>query len=124
MQPVQEEEENMFEYAVSQVVKVVDGDTLDLVLDLGFSIRIKTRVRLIGIDTAEMASKEKGEKERAKAARDFVRGWLEASDGELIARTTKDDKYGRMLAEISRPDGATLTGALLDARLAKRYSVR
>lgn len=114
----------MYEYAIEQVLKVVDGDTLDLMLDLGFSVRMKARVRLIGIDTAEIRAKDAGERERAKAAREFVGNWLRASEGQLRARTTKDDKWGRMLAEIIREDGSELTAALLDARLAKRYSGR
>ena len=113
----------MYEYSVVEVVKIVDGDTLDVVLDLGFSVRVKSRVRLAGIDTPEMASKDLGDRERARAARQFVQAWI-AQGGQLRARTTKDDKYGRMLAELVREDGATITDALLDARLAKRYSGR
>lgn len=113
----------MYEYSVLEVLKVVDGDTLDLLLDLGFSVRMKTRVRLIGIDTPEMSSKDLGDRERARAARQFVQSWI-AQGGQLRARTTKDDKYGRMLAELVREDGETITKALLDARLAKRYSGR
>ena len=102
------------------VRKVVDGDTLDLELDLGFSVRIVHRVRLAGIDTAEIASKDLGERERAKAARDFVSAWIARQENQIRAETTKDDKYGRMLAEL-HGDSTTLTGELLEARLAKKY---
>lgn len=106
-------------FPVVSVRKVVDGDTLDLELDLGFSVHTIQRVRLIGIDTPEIASKDAGDRERAKAAREFVAAWCSRQD-QIRAETTKDDKYGRMLAEL-HGDSSTLTGDLLEARLAKRY---
>jgi len=107
-------------FPVISVRKVVDGDTLDLELDLGFNIRYLQRVRLVGIDTPEIASKDAGDRERAKAARDFVGAWIARQEDQIRAETTKDDKYGRMLCEL-HGDSTTLTGELLEARLAKRY---
>lgn len=111
---------HQFRFPVMEVLKVVDGDTLDLMLDLGFSIRLAQRVRLIGIDTPEIASKDAVEKERARSAREFVRAWCDRQD-QIVAVTTKDEKYGRMLADLEGDGGAVLTAALLEARLAKAY---
>ena len=52
----------MYEYLVKEVVKVVDGDTLDVTLDLGFSLTTKQRIRLNGIDTPESVTKDESEK--------------------------------------------------------------
>ena len=53
----------MYEYKVKEVVKVVDGDTIDVVIDLGFDLFKKERVRLAGIDTPESRTKDLAEKE-------------------------------------------------------------
>ena len=111
---------HVWTFTILAVHKVVDGDTLDLELDLGFSISIRQRVRLKGIDTPEIASKDAGDRERAKAAREFTAAWC-ARQAEIRAETTKDDKYGRMLAELVGDGGCRLTEDLLAARLAKRY---
>ena len=111
---------HVWTFPILAVRKVVDGDTLDLELDLGFSISIRQRVRLQGIDTPEIASKDSGDRERAKAAREFTAAWC-SRQAEIRAETTKDDKYGRMLAELVGDGGCRLTEDLLAARLAKRY---
>ena len=56
----------MYEYKCT-VDRVVDGDTIDVTLDLGFSVLHKTRVRLFGIDTTEYRTRDKDEKDRGKA---------------------------------------------------------
>lgn len=111
-----------FDYHVLSIDRIVDGDTVDLTLDLGFSIAIRQRVRLLGVNTPEIASKDASEKVRAKAAKDFTGAWL-GRQSRLIAHTTKDDKYGRILARIVGDDGATVNDALLDAKLAVPYMV-
>lgn len=111
---------HVWTFPILAVRKIVDGDTLDLELDLGFSISIRQRVRLKGIDTPEIASKDAGDRERAKAAREFTAAWC-SRQAEIRAETTKDDKYGRMLAELVGDGGCRLTEDLLAARLAKRY---
>ena len=49
----------MYEYAIKEVVKVVDGDTIDIIIDLGFDLTKKERVRLAGIDTPETRTRDK-----------------------------------------------------------------
>jgi micrococcal nuclease len=89
----------MFEYYVKKVTKVVDGDTIDVEIDLGFSISFSSRVRLAGIDTPESRTKDKEEKvlglESKKVLSDRI-----ANAKSIVIRTEKMDsteKYGRIL---------------------------
>ena len=88
----------MYEYAIKEVVKVVDGDTIDIVIDLGFNLSKKERVRLAGIDSPESRTKDLEEKELGLESKEFLKRRLE--DGKasgLRVKTEKDGKYGRML---------------------------
>lgn len=89
----------MYEYVVQQIAKIVDGDTLDINIDLGFSMTTKQRIRLNGIDTPESNSKDDLERKLAIEAKEFVTKWL-LEHPSLIIRTTKSDKYGRMLGDL------------------------
>ena len=53
-----------FSYRINKVTKIIDGDTIDVILDLGFDILHKSRVRLFGIDTPESRTRNKEEKKR------------------------------------------------------------
>ena len=91
----------MYEYAIKEVVKVVDGDTIDIIIDLGFSLSKKERVRLAGIDTPESRTRDLDEKKLGIEAKEFLERRL--SDGVssgLKVKTEKDGKYGRMLGWI------------------------
>lgn len=95
----------MFEYAIKEVNKIVDGDTVDLSIDLGFSVVYKHRFRLSNIDTPESNSKDPAERTLAEDAKTFVTEWVRQNQ-PLTVKTTKDDKYGRMLGEIFAPGKA------------------
>jgi len=86
----------MYEYAVKKVVYVVDGDTVDIEIDLGFSLTKKERVRLAGIDTPESRTRNLEEKELGLRAKDYLKQMLKDSKN-LKVQTSKDGKYGRML---------------------------
>ena len=86
----------MYTYFVSSVDRVVDGDTVDVIIDLGFDLKKKERVRLAGIDTPESRTRDLEEKAMGLEAKDHLTGMLEGAD-KLIVRTEKDGKYGRML---------------------------
>tara|TARA_S200000501_G_C20704456_1_gene691101 strand:- start:273 stop:671 length:399 start_codon:yes stop_codon:yes gene_type:complete len=91
----------MYEYAIKEIVKVVDGDTIDIVIDLGFNLSKKERVRLAGIDSPESRTKDLEEKELGLESKEFLKRRLE--DGKasgLKVKTEKDGKYGRMLGWI------------------------
>ena len=61
-----------FSYRVNKVIKVVDGDTIDVMLDLGFDIMYKSRVRLFGIDTPESRTSDKVEKKYGMLSKKFL----------------------------------------------------
>ena len=88
----------MYEYAIKEVVKVVDGDTIDIIIDLGFDLTKKERVRLAGIDTPESRTRDLEEKKFGLEAKTFLERRLKDGFGSgLKVKTEKDGKYGRML---------------------------
>lgn len=87
----------MYEYKVVSIDKVVDGDTVDCTIDLGFSTLTKQRVRLAGIDTPESKSSDPLMKQAAQKASSFLHSWMKNNAGNIFIQTTKDDKYGRIL---------------------------
>ena len=86
----------MYEYAIKEVVKVVDGDTIDVVIDLGFDLTKKERIRLAGIDTPESRTRDLEEKAMWLEAKEHLKHKIESSEN-LRVKTEKDGKYGRML---------------------------
>ena len=91
----------MYEYSC-EVKRVVDGDTVDVVLDLGFDISYSTRVRLYGIDTPESRTRDLDEKARGKMAGTFLKEAIEDGEKVVVQTKLKDSKgkYGRVLGEI------------------------
>jgi micrococcal nuclease len=83
------------------VLGVIDGDTIDLMIDLGFNIHHKIRVRLYGVNTPESRTANKQEKELGLKAKAFTKDWLEQNKFVYINTIPdKNDKYGRILAKI------------------------
>ena len=93
----------MFDYVIKEVNKVVDGDTIDITIDLGFSLTTKQRVRLNGIDTPESLTKDAYEKKFGLEAKQYIADWI-ASKKTIVIRTEKDDKYGRILGVLFGDD--------------------
>jgi micrococcal nuclease len=89
----------MYEYHVKKVTNVVDGDTIDVDIDLGFDISFSSRVRLAGIDTPESRTSDKAEKVLGLEAKEYLKSKIkEAKD--VVIKTEKMDsseKYGRIL---------------------------
>lgn len=111
----------MYEYRVLRIEKVVDGDTVDIVIDLGFSLTKKERVRLSGIDTPETRTKDLEEKELGMDAKNFLTRRLDDAVGyNLVVKTEKDGKYGRMLGEFHIGD-INLNEEMYDRGYAWRY---
>ena len=107
-------------YRLKAMAKVVDGDTVDLDLDLGFSLTLRQRVRLYGIDAPELRSKDPAEKAKGQESQAFVTQWFERP-GAVLVRTTKEEKYGRMLADCYREGSPSLCTELLQRGLARPY---
>jgi micrococcal nuclease len=111
----------MYEYKC-KMVKVVDGDTVDVDIDLGFGVWMRDqRIRLYGIDTPESRTSDADEKVYGLAAKDFVVKWTNA--GDLSLKTFKDDrgKFGRILGEIWYGGEHNVNQLLIDNHHAVRY---
>jgi len=103
----------MYEY-YTKIDKVVDGDTVDVFIDLGFSVWHKERIRLSGIDTAEKNTP------LGKALKTFLIANLE---GKMVRlQVSKPDKYGRYLGTVFLKDSTiSINDQLIKANLAKQY---
>ena len=89
----------MYEYRVKKLYKVVDGDTIDVDIDLGFDVSLFQRVRLAGIDTPESRTKDAYEKKLGLEVKEKLNDLLKNATN-IIIRTEKPDsteKYGRIL---------------------------
>jgi micrococcal nuclease len=92
-------EKIMFEYYVKKVSKVVDGDTIDVDIDLGFDISFTSRVRLAGIDTPESRTTDKMEKALGLEAKAYLKSAIDLAKSVVIKTEKMDssEKYGRIL---------------------------
>ena len=89
----------MYEYRVKKLVGVVDGDTIDVDIDLGFNVSYSQRVRLAGIDTPESRTKDRFEKTLGLEAKEYVKSKLKDATDIVIKTELPDssEKYGRIL---------------------------
>jgi micrococcal nuclease len=111
----------MYEYQC-KVVKVIDGDTADVDIDLGFGVWMKKqRVRFYGVDTPESRTSDKEEKVYGLMAKEFVLSHLPIGSTQVL-RTKKDGvgKYGRILGEFV-VDDTTLNQLLIDTHNGVAY---
>jgi micrococcal nuclease len=89
----------MFEYYVKKVSKIVDGDTIDVDIDLGFDISFSSRVRLAGIDTPESRTKDRMEKTLGLESKEYLKKAIDEAKTVVIKTEKMDssEKYGRIL---------------------------
>jgi micrococcal nuclease len=89
----------MFEYYVKKVSKIVDGDTIDVDIDLGFDISFSSRVRLAGIDTPESRTKDRMEKTLGLESKEYLKKSIDEAKTVVIKTEKMDssEKYGRIL---------------------------
>jgi micrococcal nuclease len=92
-------EKIMYEYYVRKVENVVDGDTIDVLIDLGFDILFSSRVRLAGIDTPESRTKDLKEKALGLESKEYLKKALKDAKSVVIKTEKMDssEKYGRIL---------------------------
>ncbi len=110
----------MYEYNAT-IIRVIDGDTVEAVIDLGFATSFRNTFRLFGIDTPELTSHDTAVRELAKRAKSRL---VELIEGKtVLVRTHKPDKYGRWLVEIKTPDITlgTVNSQLIAEGFAKPY---
>jgi len=111
----------------AKAIKVIDGDTIDFSIDLGFKVFVKERIRLAGINTPETFGvlKESEEYKIGMKAKERVISLLfdeNQNPIEIILETNKDktEKYGRYIAWVHLNDGTILNELLVSEELAER----
>jgi micrococcal nuclease len=92
----------MYEYYVRKVENVVDGDTIDVLIDLGFDILFQSRVRLAGIDTPESRTKDLAEKALGLESKEYLKKHLKDAKSVVIKteKMNSTEKFGRILGWI------------------------
>lgn len=104
----------MYQYE-AEVLKVIDGDTLDLFIDLGFKVGFNTRIRMIGIDTPEKWHPY------GKVVKAYLQELLWHK--KVMIDVTKKDKYGRYLGVVylNKGDEQSVNDHLIEINMAKAY---
>jgi len=112
----------MFEYKC-KIVKVIDGDTTDVDIDLGFGVWLKKqRIRFFGIDTPESRTRDLEEKKYGLAAKKYVTDRMPLGSTQTLV-TVKDGKgkYGRILGQFKLEDGSILNENMIAEHHAVAY---
>ena len=112
----------MHEYK-TEIIRIVDGDTVDVWIDLGFNVRIKERVRLAGIDTPESRTRDLREKKFGKLATARVAELLPVGESFIATsmKLNKRGKFGRCMMDFQIPGSDTICKILMDEFLAVSY---
>ena len=111
-------------YRVKKVIKVVDGDTIDADIDLGFSISLEKRVRLSGVDTPESRTTDLKEKKLGLESKEWLKHKLEFAKDVLIKTELPDstEKYGRILGNLYvNNEALSLNQQMIDEGYALAY---
>ena len=104
----------------AKLVRVIDGDTVDAKIDLGFDVWVKKRIRLYGINTPETRTRDLEEKKAGIAAKERLSELIDASEGVFILQSHGVGKYGRCLGTIYI-DNHDINMLLLSEGLAEEY---
>lgn len=109
-----------FCYRVKRINKVIDGDTFDCTLDLGFDVLLEARVRMNGIDTPESRTRDKEEKKFGLIAKKYLK---EKLSNDILITTEVDNekgKFGRILGTVWK-DGVNINQLMIDENYAVAY---
>ncbi len=104
----------------AKIVRVVDGDTLDCDIDLGFHLTLRERVRLMGVDTPETRTRDPVEKANGLKSKSFVEDFVALRDGNVLLKVHGFGKFGRPLVDLF-VDGHNLNYKLVDLGYAAPY---
>ena len=102
------------------LMRVVDGDTVDAMIDLGFDTWLKKRIRLAGINAYESRTRNKAEKKKGLKAKARLTEILEENDGDFLLISHGVGKYGRCLGEI-RANSKSVNKMLIKEGHATKY---
>ena len=101
--------------------RVIDGDTAEVVADLGFYIDITIRVRFAGINTPELNSQILEERQLAVLAKAETVAWFEKNKDQIILYSKSVDKYGRYIGRFENWNKESINDILLEKKLAVKY---
>jgi micrococcal nuclease len=109
-------------YRIKEIHKVVDGDTIDASIDLGFDISLEKRIRLAGVDTPESRTADLKEKAMGLESKEWLKKKLEGAKDILIKTELPDstEKYGRIIGHLYINSEAT---SLNDQMIAEGYAL-
>jgi len=112
----------MYEYE-AKVKKIVDGDTIDAYIDLGFNVHVDKRIRFMGIDTPESRTRDLTEKRYGLGAKYRLTELLESNDNKFMLKSSGTGKYGRVLGELFHhsEDDYSINQMLIDEGHAVAY---
>jgi len=111
-------------YRIKQILKVVDGDTIDASIDLGFDIALEKRIRLAGVDTPESRTADVNEKKYGIESKEWLKHKIENAKNILIKTELPDstEKYGRIIGHLFINDQTnSLNEQMIDAGMAWSY---
>jgi micrococcal nuclease len=112
----------MYQYKVKKINRIIDGDTVDLDIDLGFGVTLSHRVRLKDLNAAETKTLDLEEKAKGLVAKEWLKKEL-SREGEWIIETVKEDKYGRILGTLYLVgDPVTVNERMLNEGIVQPYS--
>ena len=114
-------EVELYNFRVKQVTKIVDGDTFDCILDLGFDVLLEGRVRMLGIDTPESRTRDLEEKAYGLLAKEWLVDHMKGED--IIVQTVVDNekgKFGRILGTVI-VDGTNINDQMISEGHAVKY---
>ena len=109
-----------YSYRVKSIVKIIDGDTFDCIMDLGFDVLLEARVRMYGIDTPESRTRDLEEKKFGLLAKDWL---IEHLNDDIIISTELDNekgKFGRVLGTVWA-EGININEKMIEEHMAVRY---
>ena len=115
-------QQKLFHYKAT-VDRVIDGDTIDVTLELGFDISYRGRIRFQGINAPESRTRDAVEKQAGLAAKRYVEDWINGLEQKIIIQTSLDDrgKYGRILGRILNDEGECLNDEMVSLGHATPY---
>jgi micrococcal nuclease len=114
----------MYQYKIKKINRIIDGDTVDLDIDLGFGLTLSQKVRLKGINTPETKTLNIEEKSKGLEAKEWLKKEL-SHKKEWIIETNKEDKYGRILGTIySVGESISINEKMLNEGIAKPYTIK
>jgi len=108
-------------YRIKQITKVIDGDTIDADIDLGFDISLTKRIRLAGVDTPESRTADANEKKYGLESKEWLKHKVENAEHILIKTELPDstEKYGRIIGHLFINDQET---SLNDQMIVEGYA--